>query len=371
MAPPPRSEADLAPEAAAASGTGRPEAGEAGDGRPAMAVPAGPLPIAMAAITVDGRCRERNPADLAIFGERADRLIARFLDPGLGQSMLAAAVADGIAEAPACLTTAAGARPFRVSLWRQRGGERIRVLGAFAGDAPPAPAPPPDTRPALPGDGGAAEILVRALRAPLRAAIGAAERLRDQGTAAGGEAVARGASDILAAGWRLTRLADDLLAAPPGRLPAPRALGEVDPVRLIRRLLRLAAGEFTARGILVEEERLPPPGAAPLVLADESLLWLAFETLLWEAAAEAGPDGRIALGLARTAGGGAVLEIAAQTGTAAPIERAPPRLASSGGLGPELCGPILASIGLALEPQAGEGPALRIHIPPESCLDPP
>ena len=69
---------------------------------------------------------------MAIFGEDATRLIDRFIQPAGGQTLLARAVSGGSAEGTAWLNTTAGQRRFRISLWRHRGGDRIRVLAAFS-----------------------------------------------------------------------------------------------------------------------------------------------------------------------------------------------------------------------------------------------
>jgi len=141
----------------------------------------GALPVAMAALSVDGRCRERNPSDLAIFGAESDRLVPRFLEADTGQAMLARSIDQGTAEGAALLVTTAGPRRFRVSLWRQRGGERIRVLAAFAAE-----------------DGGGADaalaggpadidarLAVLGLRGPVEAIRGVVQRLRDRAGAMG------------------------------------------------------------------------------------------------------------------------------------------------------------------------------------------
>ncbi len=317
------------------------------DGPPAVPAPepavggAG-LPIAMAAISVDGRCRERNPADVAIFGAERDRLSARFVDAEAGQAMLARAVADGSAEATLRLATGAGERLFRVSLWRQRGGERIRVLGAFAAlgeeraAGSPAAGEPADGAcagcPERMAAGRAPLLAVRALRAPLRAAIGGAERLRDGLRAPGAEVpagAARATSDLLAAGWRLARLADALLQEAETGAPPPRALGEVDPVRLLRRILSLLAPEIAARGVEIGEGGLAFGRGGPLLLADESTLWTALEALLLDSAARAGSGGGLAVTMEPAqAGEGLAFEIAV---SAEPGEgRAPPEPAATG-----------------------------------------
>lgn len=97
--------------------------------------PEADLPTALAAVTVAGQCRERSPVDLALFGEAAERFVERFADPLAGEALLARALADGAAEGRAALITAARVGTFRVSLWRQRSGEKVRVVAAFAAGA--------------------------------------------------------------------------------------------------------------------------------------------------------------------------------------------------------------------------------------------
>ena len=74
------------------------------------------MPVAMAALDVAGQIRERSPADMAIFGDGATRLIDRFVQPAGGQELLARAASDGSAETTAWLITAAGQQRFRISL---------------------------------------------------------------------------------------------------------------------------------------------------------------------------------------------------------------------------------------------------------------
>src|SRR6056297_2308279 len=153
------------------------------------------MALAIAAVSVDGRCRERSPADLALFGEARDRFVDRFETPEEGQSLLAAAIGAGTAETTARLRTQAGVSAHRVSLWRQRGGERIRLVAAFAGPAAEEPASRrgPSAPPAGAGDGA----LCRALESTLGGLIFRAEAARG----AAGAAEARAAADILAGAW--------------------------------------------------------------------------------------------------------------------------------------------------------------------------
>ncbi|MEM7497526.1 MAG: hypothetical protein AAF371_05985 [Pseudomonadota bacterium] len=97
------------------------------------------LPVALLAVTVNGRCRERSPVDLSLFGEGQDRFQDRFREPQEGQALFARAVADGTAEGPAELLTTCGPLLCRISLWRQRGGERLRLVAAIAPEARGAP----------------------------------------------------------------------------------------------------------------------------------------------------------------------------------------------------------------------------------------
>ncbi|MEL6574583.1 MAG: hypothetical protein AAFQ81_01735, partial [Pseudomonadota bacterium] len=128
-AAPGRRPAAVAPEGRAESRGIAPARGAGGGPGGSDALPVA-LPVALLAVTVNGRCRERSPADLALFGSDADGFLERFADRHLGQSLFARAVEDGTAEGWAVLLTAAGPIGCRVSLWRQRGGERIRVVAA-------------------------------------------------------------------------------------------------------------------------------------------------------------------------------------------------------------------------------------------------
>lgn len=250
--------------------------------------PGAPLPVALAAVSVAGQCRERSPADLALFGPGADRLVDRFADPALGQGLLARALTDGAAEAEANLLTPGGPALFRVSLWRQRGGERIRVMAAFAQSGALQPAPPPPAP--LPEPPVALAQLAQDLRGPLAAVMGFAQDIR----AEAGEARVPGlAADILAAAWRLLRLSDDLGRLAEGAGLAP-GLGEVDLAGLTRRVLRFAA--VLAPNVEVDLAALPPRGTGPRVLACERTLWSALELLAQTLLAAPGP-GRLTVTL--------------------------------------------------------------------------
>ena len=252
-----------------------------GRGRP-------PLPLAMAAVTVAGQCRERSPADLAVFGADAARFTARFAEPAEGEALLAEAVREGVAEREAELLGRSGSGTFRVALWRQRGGERIRILACFA------ELPTPEA-----GQSGGAGRLARGVagladlvRLPLAAIAGFAERLRHGGGDAGPKRTAALAGDILAASWRLARLADDLalMAELDGEGP-PLRMGEVEVVRLTRRILRLAEPLAAAADVTLEHEL--GQAAGPSVLADEATLWSAIEGLVMAAVAASGRGGAV------------------------------------------------------------------------------
>lgn len=330
------------------------------------------MPLAMAALDVAGQVRERSPTDQAIFGEAATRLADRFPQPETGQALLARAVADGNAEAEAWLTTAAGQRRFRISLWRQRGGERIRILAAFsANDAAPGPrggalpAPARDT----------VRRLGRDMRLPVEAVMGFAGLLRADPAALGPDEVAAHASDILAAAWRLAGIADDLLAAgAPGGGPPPLRVAEIDIARLARRILRLAVPAARAAGVDIRQEGLPESGRGPLVLGDESTLWSAIDALLQNALRHGGRGATVRIGLSSDAQGltlevaddGPGIEAARLAGLLGP---------ASGGdaaQGLAISRAMLRANGAELEVETSprHGLTARIVFPAARCLNP-
>ncbi len=210
------------------------------------------MPVAMAALDVAGQIRERSPADIAIFGEDATRLVDRFIQLAGGQTLLAR---GGSAEGTAWLNTTAGQRRFRISLWRHRGGDRIRVLAAFSvcGEIDT------DAHKGLPDL--AREALTRMghdMRSPLAAAMGFAEMIRANPEDLKPAEAARHASDIVAAAWRLPRIADDLEAAgASGEMRPALRPAEVDLARLARRVARLAAPAARAAGVAIDSRGLP------------------------------------------------------------------------------------------------------------------
>jgi len=322
----------------------------------------------MAAISVDGRCRERNPPDVAIFGAEGDRLVGRFVDPGEGQALLARCTGEGTAEGTALLATTGGARRFRISLWRQRGGERIRILGAFAAvgaDQAPGPGarggsespPPPHV------------LIAEALGAPVEAVLAIAARLRAALRAGPGEedpGLARPVSALLGAGWRLRRLSDDLRTLEEMRTPRlPVRMAEVDAGRLLRRVIELGQAGGTLETVGIESAL---PAAGPLVMTDEAALWTLAELMLGHAAAAAAEVGAGSLILAcPEEAHGAVIEIrAADAGRAeARAGPAPPDLRARQAALTEATG---ASVDLGRD--ADGLPLLRLRFPPARCLDP-
>jgi two-component system OmpR family sensor kinase len=263
------------------------------------------MPVAMAALDVAGQIRERSPVDMAIFGESASRLTDRFVDPKGGQELLARAVSDGSAEGAAWLATVAGQRRFRVSLWRQRGGERIRVLAAFSVcDEPGSGALRANV------DSGLTEPvrwglmrLGHDMRSPLAAVMGFAEQNRAGRESLSPAEAAEHAADIVAAAWRLSRIADDVEAAGySGRGETVLRHSEID-------IARLAAPAARAAGVVIDIQGLPQKASGQLVLGDESMLWSVVDNLLQNAVRHAGRDAVIAIAL-HEAETGLVLEIA-------------------------------------------------------------
>lgn len=337
----------------------------AGPSRGTGAGPAAePLPVAMAAISVDGRCRERNPADLAIFGAQGDRLVPRFADPSLGQALLARCADSGSAEGVAALVTAGGTRRFRISLWRQRGGERIRILGAFAGltDGPgEPPASRPESEPPEPN-----VLLAESLRAPVEAVLAIAGRLRQalrgpgpaEGEAGEGAPVSpRAVAALLSAGWRLRRLSDDLCALEEMRSPRlPTRLTEVDLGRLVRRVTEIVEA---GRAEGTPRWRCDLPASGPFVMTDEGALWSLVEQIMARAAE--GAEGAAAtLTVSCSEGGGeARIEIAA----AVEGDRVPAALAAPPGAARLARVRALAeAAGASVESQQEGATALRLTI---------
>jgi signal transduction histidine kinase len=265
----------------------------------------------MVALDVAGQIRERSPADLAIFGESATRLLERFVQPGTGQELLARAASDGSAETSAWLSTGAGQQYFRISLWRQRGGDRIRVMAAFAPCAASADAGSEDPAGETAESARAALIQMgNDMRLPLAAVLGFAELIRAKPETLDPTVAARHAADIVAAAWRLMRIADDLEAAGTSGATWPGLhLGEVDITRLARRVSRLAEPAARASGVRVDTGGLPERGLGCLVLGDESSLWSIIDNLLHNAIRHGGRGAVVAIGL-RSEGDNQVLTVA-------------------------------------------------------------
>jgi len=329
------------------------------------------MPLAMAALDVAGQIRERSPGDMAIFGEGAARLIERFVQRDRGQALLARAAADGSAEGIAWLVTGAGQQRFRVSLWRQRGGERIRLLAAFSAceSGPPEDGPGPA--------GCMRETLLTLghdMRAPLTAVMGFAEKIRAGAGRLKAEEAAAHASDIVAAAWRLMRIAEDLDAtgtAGEARLPA--LPGEVDIARLVRRVARLASPAAEAAGVAIDLGGLPGRGEAPLVLGDERTLWSVLDTLVENALRHAGRGAEVRLGLSLPGPRlGLVLELADNGPGLEPEALARLLEGEGAGRGIALARVLARANGAELEFESApeKGLTARLAFPAARCLDP-
>lgn len=332
------------------------------------------MPVAMAALDVAGQIRERSPADMAIFGDGATRLIDRFVQPAGGQALLARAVSDGSAEGTAWLVTGAGQRRFRISLWRQRGGERIRVLAAFSACAVPEAAPGADAETGLPGL--AREALIRMghdMRSPLTAVMGFAELIRAGPDRLKPAEAAGHAADIVAAAWRLMRIADDVEAAgTSGEVQSALRLAEVDIARLARRVARLAAPAARAAGVAINGRGLPERGRGPLVLGDESTLWSIIDNLLQNAVRHAGPGAVVAIALRKPGDGqGLVLEIADNGPGLEADELAGLLQGGKPGRGLAFSREMARANGteLEIETAPGQGLTARILFPAARCLN--
>lgn len=327
------------------------------------------MPVAMAALDVAGQLRERSPVDMAIFGDAAARLADRFVEPKGGQSLLARAVSDGNAEATAWLTTATGQRRFRISLWRQRGGDRVRVLAAFS-DCESLDRTVEDGLPA-----SARTVLLRTaydLRSPLAAVMGFAERIRSGAASLTPADAADHAADILAAAWRLQRLAEDLEGAgSSGKTRPDLRMAEVDIARLARRVMRLAAPAAEAAGVTIDGDGLPERGRAPLVIGDESALWSVLDNLLQNAVRHAGRDAAVAIGLGER-DHGLVLWIA-DNGPGLDSDALAGILeGGKAGQGLAVCRELARANGaeLQIETAPGQGLTARLVFPAARCLNP-
>lgn len=306
----------------------------------------------MAAVTVAGQCRERSPADIALFGADSARFTQRFVDAAAGEAMLAEALSEGAVERQAELHTGSGDAPFRIALWRQRGGERIRLLASFA-HLPEQPSVARDG-PAVPTQ--RIEEFGEQLRLPLAAIMGFAETLRrDEG---GSQAPPRElAGDILAASWRMMRLVDDLvLLAELGAEAPPLRISEVDVARLSRRVLRLAQPMAAAAGVDLVHDLGRGPG--PTVLADETTLWSVIENLVRAAVEASGPGGEVSVASGAEAGG-LVLNVRSKgAGGGAPLQPLGPTTEMS------------RANGARLRISGESGFAADLTFPAERCLNP-
>jgi two-component system OmpR family sensor kinase len=332
------------------------------------------MPVAMAALDVAGQIRERSPADLANFGDGATRLIDRFVQPMVGQTILARAASDGSAEAIAWLVTPAGQQRYRISLWRHRGGERIRIMAAFSQC---------EVSPVDAGAGMAAELteparaaLIRMgndMRTPLAAALGFAELIRTNPGTLDPAEVAQHAADIVAAAWRLIRIADDLEAAGTSGEARPALnLAEVDIARLARRVARLAAPVAQAVGVAINTAGLPDPGLGPLILGDESAFWSIVDNLIQNAIRHAGRGATLAIALHSNGATGLVLEIS-DNGPGLKVKDLARQLqGGKPGRGLAFIRELARANGadLAIETAPGQGLTARIAFPAARCLNP-
>jgi signal transduction histidine kinase len=333
----------------------------------------------MAALDVAGQIRERSPADMAIFGEGAVRLIDRFVQPVGGQAMLARAVSEGSAEGTAWLVTGAGQRRFRISLWRQRGGERIRVLAAFSVFGAPGGAPVADASAGL--SGLAREAMIQMghdMNSPLVAVMGFAELIRANPDRLKPAEAAAHAADIVSAAWRLMRIADDLEAVgTSGEVLPALHMAEVDIARLVRRVVRLAVPAARAAGVAINAKGLPRRGRGPLVLGDESMLWSIIDNLLQNAVRHAGRGAVVAIALRAPGDGngegqGVVLEIADNGPGLKADELAGLLQGGKPGRGLAFSRAMARANGTELEIDTapGQGLTARLVFPAARCLNP-
>jgi signal transduction histidine kinase len=331
------------------------------------------MPVAIVALDVAGQIRERSPADMAIFGTDASRLIDRFVQPAAGQALLARAASDGNAEATAWLTTVAGQQQFRISLWRQRGGERIRIVAAFSPVEACATSKGNEAAGAMPDAVRAALIQMgNNMRSPLAAVLGFAELIRASPNGLGPDDAADHAADIIAAAWRLMRIADDLEAVGTSREVQPSMnLAEVDIARLVRRIARLSVPVARAVGVAVDIAGVPEPGAGPLILGDESTLWAGVDNLLQNAIHHSGRGAAVMIAV-RPNGGDLVLEVA-DDGPGLEADDLARRLQGEiPGCGLSFVSATARANGAKLEIDSapGRGMRARIVFPAARCLNP-
>lgn len=214
------------------------------------------------------------------------------------------------------------------------------------------------------------------MRSPLAAVMGFAELIRFSPDAAVPAEAAGHAADIVAAAWRLIRIADDLEAAGSSGevMPAMRP-AEVDIARLLRRVVRLAAPTARAAGVKIDGRGLPERGRGPLVLGDESSLWSVIDNLLQNAVHLSGRGTEVAVSLgAAQIGAGKGLELAiAGNG---PGMEADDLAALYGddqpGRGLAFCREMARLNGaeLEIETAPGQGLTARILFPAARCLNP-
>lgn len=297
------------------------------------------------------------------------------------------------------MRTAAGPQRFRIALWRQRKGERIRIVGAFAtlSTSDTEPAEMVGAQLAAPARDSAtrhAVLVATALRPSLAALLHKAERLRadaphgaaqGMGAETGDPAAANllgnvrsHASDILATGWRLMRLADELLVAAGSGASEPTCtLSETEPVQLLRRIARLNHERLAERGAElrlgtaldsragVEAPRL---GALRIVI-DESRLWSAVEGVLWCLAEGIDGGARLTLDLAGTAEDGIAVLVRSERAAAPAGCQLDPGIGGGPWLTLGDCARLLRSTGAAMETIGEAGSmTVRMRIPPARCL---
>jgi two-component system sensor histidine kinase TctE len=178
------------------------------------------------------------------------------------------------------------------------------------------------------------------------------------------------AADIVAAAWRLMRIADDLTAAGnTGEIMPALRLAEVDIARLARRVVRLAIPAARAAGVTIDCRGLPERGRAPLVLGDESTLWSVIDNLLQNAVGHAGRGAAVAV-TPGTSGKGLVLEIADNGPGLEADELAALLQGGKPGRGLAFSRQIARANGaeLEIETAPGQGLAARLLFPAARCL---
>jgi signal transduction histidine kinase len=202
------------------------------------------------------------------------------------------------------------------------------------------------------------------IRSPLDAVTRLADEIRAGSGAERREITAR-AESILAAAWRLMRVAADLeVAAASGASGPVLCPSEVDIARLARRVAALAAPAAASAGVALATAGLPPAGAGPVVLTDEGALWSACDQLVRHAVRLGAKGSQVAVSVS-TEAGGAALAVSLQSVASGDG----PATSGNGDL--DDCRDLALAIGASLEIGVGPAFSARLLFPAARCLGQP